>query len=61
MGDLPMKTLEKPKFQDLPRGEYGGAPILRQLWDRFDFSLLLTQSVSQSAVTHPLGCFVCVK
>ena len=39
-----MKTLEKPKFRDLPQGECAGAPILRKLWDRFDFSFLLTQS-----------------
>lgn len=39
-----MKTLEKPKFRDLSQGECAGAPILRKLWDRFDFSFLLSQS-----------------
>jgi hypothetical protein len=39
-----MKTLEMPKFCNLPQGECAGAPILRKLWDRFDFSFLLTQS-----------------
>jgi hypothetical protein len=39
-----METLEKPKFKHLSHGECAGAPILKTLWDRFDFSLLLTQS-----------------
>lgn len=39
-----MKTLQKPKFRNLSHGECAGAPILKTLWDRFDFSLLLTQS-----------------
>jgi len=39
-----METLEKPRFRDLPQGECAGAPILRKLWDRFDFSFLLSQS-----------------
>jgi hypothetical protein len=39
-----MNTLEKPKFRNLTHGECAGAPILRKLWDRFDFSFLLTQS-----------------
>ena len=39
-----MKTLEKPRFRDLPQGECAEAPILRKLWDHFDFSYLLTQS-----------------
>jgi hypothetical protein len=34
----------KTKIRDLPQGECAGAPILRKLWDRFDFSFLLTQS-----------------
>jgi hypothetical protein len=39
-----MKTLAKPNFRNLDQGECAGAPILRKLWDRFDFSFLLTQS-----------------
>ena len=39
-----MNTLAKPHFSDLPQGECAGAPILLKLWDRFDFSFLLTQS-----------------
>jgi hypothetical protein len=39
-----MKTLEKPRYRDLPQGECAGAPILRKLWDHFDFSFLLSQS-----------------
>ena len=39
-----MTTLLKPRFKRLPLGECAGAPILKALWDRFDFSLLLSQS-----------------
>ena len=39
-----MKTLAKPHFRDLPQGECAGVPILLKLWDRFDFSFLLTQA-----------------
>jgi hypothetical protein len=39
-----MKTLQNPKFRELSLSECAGAPILRSLWDRFDFSLLLAQS-----------------
>ncbi|WP_240489077.1 transposase [Cohnella thermotolerans] len=39
-----MKTLQGPRFKELSQGECAGAPAFRQLWDRFDFSLLLTQS-----------------
>jgi hypothetical protein len=39
-----MKALQKPKFRTLSHGECAGVPILKTLWDRFDFSLLLTQS-----------------
>ena len=39
-----MSTLNKPKFRNLLHGECAGAPILRRLWDFFDFSFLLTQS-----------------
>lgn len=44
MGEFPLKTLQSPRFKDLSQGECAGAPVLRTLWDRFDFSLLLTQS-----------------
>jgi hypothetical protein len=43
-GDSHLKTLQKPIFRDLPQGECAGAPILQKLWDRFDFSFLLTQA-----------------
>lgn len=39
-----MSTLQKLKFKELNHGECAGAPILKSLWDRFDFSLLLTGS-----------------
>jgi len=39
-----MKTLQFPRFKELAQGECAGAPILRRLWDIFDFSLLMTQS-----------------
>lgn len=57
-----MKTLEKPKFRELSHGECAGAPILRALWDRFDFSLLLTQSgmFKQSGVPTWMLCFLYV-
>ena len=43
-GDSYLKTLQKPMFRDLSQGECAGAPILQKLWDRFDFSFLLTQA-----------------
>jgi hypothetical protein len=39
-----MSTLQKPKFKELPYSSFGGAPLLHALWNRFDLSLLLTQS-----------------
>src|SRR5690554_2416298 len=39
-----MSTLQKPKFKNLPQSSFGGAPLLLALWNRFEFSLLLTQS-----------------
>lgn len=39
-----MSTLQKPKFKKLPYSSFGGAPLLLSLWNRFDLSLLLTQS-----------------
>lgn len=39
-----MSTLQKPRFKELPYSSFGGAPLLLSLWNRFDFSLLLTQS-----------------
>lgn len=39
-----MSTVQKPKFKKLAYSSFGGAPLLRSLWDRFDLSLLMTQS-----------------
>lgn len=39
-----MNTLAKPQFSNLPHGESAGAPILLDLWNRFDVSFLLAQS-----------------
>ena len=40
-----MTNLCKPKFKELSSfSQVGGAIVLRALWDRFDLSLLLTQS-----------------
>lgn len=39
-----MSILEKPKFQSLQHGECAGAPILKSIWDKFDFSFLLAQA-----------------
>ena len=40
-----MARLCKPGFKELSSfSSVGGAPVLRTLWDRFDFSLLLSQS-----------------
>jgi hypothetical protein len=39
-----MSTLQKPKFKKLTQSVFGGAPLLLSLWNRFDLSLLLTQS-----------------
>jgi hypothetical protein len=39
-----MSTLQKPKFKKLSYSSFGGAPLLLSLWNRFDFSLLLTES-----------------
>lgn len=61
-GDFPMNTLQKPKFRKLSLSECAGAPILRTLWDRFDFSLLLTQSgmMKRSGTPSWLICFLYV-
>lgn len=57
-----MKTLQKPRFRHLSHGECAGAPILKTLWDRFDFSLLLTQSgiFKRSGTPSWLICFLYV-
>lgn len=39
-----MSNLRKLKFKKLSFSTFGGAPLLLTLWNRFDFSLLLTQS-----------------
>lgn len=56
------RTLEKPRFRKLSISECAGAPILRTLWDQFDFSLLLTQSgISKRNGTPPwMLCFLYV-
>lgn len=38
-----MTDLHQPKFKKLSYSAFGGAPLLLSLWNRFDFSLLLTQ------------------
>jgi len=55
-------TLEKPRFCKLNHGHCAGAPILRTLWDRFDFSLLLMQSgiVKRNGVPSWMLCFMYV-
>jgi hypothetical protein len=57
-----MKTLQKPRFRHLSHSECAGAPILKTLWDRFDFSLLLTQSgiFKRSGTPSWLICFLYV-
>jgi hypothetical protein len=57
-----MNTLHKPRFRKLSHSECAGAPILRSLWDRFDFSLLLTQSgiIKRSGAESWLLCFLYV-
>ena len=54
------ETLEQPRFRNLNQGESAGAPILRSLWDRFDFSLLLTQSgiTKRNGVPSWMLCFM---
>ncbi|UOF89274.1 transposase [Fodinisporobacter ferrooxydans] len=57
-----MSALQKPRFKELNHGECAGAPILKSLWDRFDFSLLLTQSgiMKRSGTPSWLICFLYV-
>ncbi|UJF31721.1 transposase [Paenibacillus hexagrammi] len=57
-----MKALKKPKYRDLQLSECAGAPILRTLWERFDISLLLTQSgmMKRSGTPSWLLCFLYV-
>ncbi|WP_168120289.1 hypothetical protein [Paenibacillus sp. HB172176] len=56
------ETLEQPRYRNLNQGECAGAPVLRTLWDRFDFSLLLTQSgiVKRRGVPFWMLCFMYV-
>lgn len=55
-------TLEQPRFRKLMHGACAGAPLLRTLWDRFDFSLLLTQSgiFKRSGAPSWMLCFMYV-
>jgi hypothetical protein len=57
-----MKTLQEPKYRELQQSECAGAPILRTLWERFDISLLLTQSgmVKRCGTPSWLLCFLYV-
>ncbi|MEC0227452.1 hypothetical protein [Paenibacillus alba] len=50
------------KYRDLQLSECAGAPILRTLWERFDMSLLLTQSgmMKRSGTPSWLLCFLYV-
>jgi hypothetical protein len=57
-----MSALQKPIFIELNHSECAGALILRSMWDRFDFSLLLTQSgiMKRSGTPSWLICFLYV-
>lgn len=57
-----MSAIPKPRFKDLNHGEFAGAPILKIIWERFDFSLLLTQSgiMKRNGVPSWLICFLYV-
>lgn len=48
-----MQILEKPIYRDLQHSECAGAPILKSLWDHFDFSYLLSQSGIQKVKGVP--------
>ena len=39
-----VSTLNKPKFKKLAYSSFGGTPLVKSLWDRFDLSLLMAQS-----------------
>lgn len=57
-----MSALQKPKFKHLNHSECAGAPVLKSLWERFDFSLLLTQSgiMKRNGTPSWLLCFLYV-
>lgn len=57
-----MSALQKPRFKQLNHSECAGAPVLKGLWDRFDFSLLLTQSgiMKRNGTPTWLICFLYV-
>jgi hypothetical protein len=57
-----MTAFHKPRFIKLNHSECAGAPILKSLWERFDFSLLLTQSgiTKHSGTPSWLLCFLYV-
>jgi hypothetical protein len=57
-----MSALQKPKYKKLNHGKFAGAPILKSLWERFDFSLLLTQSgmIKRNGTPSWLICFLYV-
>lgn len=57
-----MSALQKPNFKKLNHSECAGAPILKSLWDRFDFSLLLAQSgiMKRNGAPSWIICFLYV-
>ncbi|GED17844.1 hypothetical protein [Aneurinibacillus migulanus] len=57
-----MSALQKSRFKELNHSECAGAPILKSLWERFDFSLLLTQSgiIKRNGTPSWLICFLYV-
>ncbi|WP_019537633.1 transposase [Paenibacillus ginsengihumi] len=57
-----MSALQKPRFKALNHSECAGAPILKNLWNRFDFSLLLAQSgmMKRNGTPSWLLCFLYV-
>lgn len=57
-----MNALQGPKYRELQLSECASAPILRTFWERFDISLLLTQSgmMKRSGTPSWLLCFLYV-
>jgi len=55
-------NLENSRFRELPLSECAGAPILRTLWDKFDFSFLLSQAgvFKRSGAPAWMLCFLYV-
>lgn len=55
-----MLALQKPRFKELNHSECTGVPILKSLWDRFGFSLALTQSgiMKRNGIPSWFICFL---